>query len=160
MGKKFFTGICIVLVVLILSIFGWSYIHLSKAEDTATGLAADPSAFTKTDSQGPVAISVQWLNPEDLNADSLQLNLSMNTHSVNLDEFDVAKNSEVYIDNQIITSGLEVEKQGSGHHVSTLLKVPVKKSGIVINMKQAKTIKLVVKDLGNIPQRVLVWNVN
>lgn len=160
MGKKLYFSSCIVLVVVISSIFAWSYIRVTEHDNTRSSLRVDQNIYTKTDSQGEVTVLAEWLNPKELDADSLQFDLVMDTHSVNLEEYEILKNTEVLIDNLVINSGFRIEKQGAGHHVSQILIVPIDTLKSGTNLSQAKSIKLVLKNLGNIPQRTFVWNIS
>jgi len=112
----------------------------------SSGAAASPT--TRTDSGGGVTIKVTYLDSKT--TDDLRFQVVLDTHSVNLDAYDL-KNVAVLRDdlgnNYLPTA---VENKGSGHHREATVVFPKVSSA-------AKRIEVVIKDVGGVKTRTFQW---
>jgi hypothetical protein len=112
------------------------------------GHAAVPSGITRTDAGGGVTVKVTYLNPQG-SADA-RFDIALDTHSVNLDAYDLKALSllrdEVGKDYQ----PTHVENKGSGHHRQVSLVFPKPSA-------EAKKLELVIKDIAGVEERVFRW---
>ncbi len=108
----------------------------------------------RVNKEGPVEVTVLFLNPvQGDTGDDLSFEVRMSTHSVNLDAYQVDALSVLQVDD-----GKELESLGwfkpggGGHHISGVLKF----QGPVPD--NAGTLKLIIRDIGSVPERVFKWN--
>lgn len=114
--------------------------------------------FTKKDlrrinKEGPVEISLVYLNPLQGRTDSEpSFDVRMNTHSVNLDAYDMETLCFLRIDGGPEEKALGWFKPGGGgHHVSGVLKFagPISSS--------AKSLQVIIREIGGVPERIFEW---
>ena len=121
----------------------------STSPSTATPIADS----TRTDTQGAVEFVVTPLNL-NANAATLEFDVAMNTHSVDVN-WDLAAQSTLTTD-----AGLEVSGSqwtvGSGHHYESTLVFPAQTSEGQPLLAGAKTLTLVIRDT-DVPERTCVW---
>jgi len=121
-------------------------------------LSTSAYALTKSDlrrvnSEGPVEIAVVYLNPLDTAGSSeMSFEVRMNTHSVNLEAYDMAKLSTLRIDDGTELAALGwFEPGGGGHHISGILKFTGAPS------PAAKLIRLIIREVGGVAERSFEW---
>ncbi len=111
--------------------------------------AAGPPGLTQTNTVGGVTVKVTYLNPQET-ADA-RFDIALDTHSVNLDAYDLKALSllreEVGKDYQ----PTHVENKGSGHHRQVILVFPKPSA-------EAKNLELVIKDMAGVKERVFRWD--
>lgn len=115
---------------------------------------------TLTNGEGAVRIAITYLNPiEKVEDNQLVFRVSMDTHSVNLDQYRMEELTVLRDD-----KGNEYEAQGwfsprgRGHHRSGVVKFSNKNtSGRPIIDPQTKYIEVIIKGVNGIPQRVFKW---
>lgn len=124
-----------------------------------TFTASAPSALAAKDlrrisDQGPVTVAATYIDPEDEAAGSsdIAFEIRMNTHSVDLDAYRHEELSVLRIDDGAEMSSLGwFEPGGGGHHVFGILKF----AGPL--PADARTLKLIMRDVGGVPERVFEW---
>jgi len=109
--------------------------------------------LTRMDDQGAVVVSVTPLNL-DQPADSLNFDVSLETHSVDL-SMDLAVLSTLTTDNGKSVTPIIWDAPMGGHHVSGTLSFPALSEGASI-LDGAKTITLTMKDVAA-PERIFIW---
>jgi len=155
--KKIILIAGIVLLLALVGVVAWSINQTNQQRESKNNTqqtqqqATGKGGLTQTDKQGAVEVALTWLNP-GRNETSLKMDVSMNTHSVDLNSYNLVQNVEVYADNRQITSQFGLNTQGEGHHVQNVLTVPD------VNLRQAKTLKVILKNLDNIPSRTFIWD--
>jgi hypothetical protein len=115
-------------------------------------------ALTKGDvrrisDEGPVEITILYLNPlaEDSNSE-FSFEVRMNTHSVNLDDYDMGALSYLRINGGSEKKAIGwFEPGGGGHHVFGVLKF----AGPI--PPDAKHLELIIRDVGGISIRKFEW---
>ena len=111
------------------------------------------SDLTRVDEQGSVVVSVTPLNL-DQPADSLNFDVSLETHSVDL-SMDLAMLSTLTTDNGKSVAPIIWDAPMGGHHVSGTLSFPALSEGTSI-LDGAMTLTLTMKDVAA-PERNFVW---
>ena len=121
---------------------------------SASGNAAPSAAdLTRTNDQAAVTVEVTPLNPNDKTAATLDFQIALNTHSVDL-SFDLTAIAALRGD-----LGEEVKPTkwdgptSGGHHVSGTLTFPQMKD-------RGKSLTLVLRGIAGVPERTFVWNVD
>ncbi len=107
------------------------------------------SNTTQTVSGGGVTVKVTYLNPKS--RDEPRFEVVLDTHSVNLDAYDLKSTGILRDDagrNYVPTA---VENKGGGHHRETVVSFPKLSS-------QANRVELVIKDLAGVKERSFAWN--
>ncbi len=134
---------------------------LSGAQSTGSngGDSSRSAGATQSNSGGNVTIEITWENPQDTTG-PLTFSVGMNTHSVDLDSFDLGKLAVLRNDR-----GQEVKPQrwdapSGGHHRSGTLTFPSKDgSGQPMVGAGTKTLEIVIRDVAGVKERVLRWQV-
>ena len=125
----------------------------ASATSAAAPLAL-PADLPRSDSQGSVEFVVTPLNLSQPGA-TLDFDVSMNTHSVNL-AWDLAAQSELTTD-----TGREVKGQkwpvSGGHHVDGTLTFPSQTTDGTPLLAGAKKLTLTIQDAGA-PERIFEWD--
>jgi hypothetical protein len=114
----------------------------------AQSLAAAP-ALTRTHSGGGVTAKVTYLNPQS--TEDARFEISFDTHSVDLDSYDLKALSSLRDDAGKAYQPTKVENKGSGHHRRLVLVFPKLARG-------NKRLELVVKDVAGVKERSFVWD--
>ncbi len=133
---------------------------VSAPPDAALPTAAAPAVssenIARTDSQASVEFVVTPLNLASP-TDTLDFDVSMNTHSVDL-SWDLAAQSVLATD-----AGLEVKGQswpvGSGHHYEGTLTFPAKTADGKPLLDGARKLTLTIKDAG-VAERIFEWDLS
>ena len=119
----------------------------------ATAMSAASADLTRTDSQGAVEFAVTPLNLSRP-GDTLDFDVSINTHSVNL-AWNLAAQSRLTTDTGREAAG-KSWPQGGGHHVDGTLTFPVKAADGTSLLAGAKRLTLAIQNAGA-PERTFVW---
>src|SRR5262249_29225549 len=108
----------------------------------AQSLAAAP-ALTRTHSGGGVTTKVTYLNPEG--TEDARFEISLDTHSVDVDTYDLKTLSSLRDDTGKTYQPSNVENKGSGHHRQLVLVFLKPSPG-------SKRLELVIKDIAGIKE--------
>lgn len=113
----------------------------------------------RVDTQGDVALGITFLNPQEEDEDYLNFEIMLDTHSMDLDEYNLGEISTLFIGDEIkITEGIKWEVDtGSGHHILGYLQVPRKYKGEAIDYLEANFVELEIKELAGIASRKFKW---
>lgn len=113
----------------------------------------------KTDMQGSVSVGVTFLNPIEEDNDYFNFGVSLNTHSVELDGYDLSQMTALYLGDGIeITEGIQwTMVEGGGHHISGMLKIERKEGETKLDYTDKESIRLEIKDLDGVASRVFEW---
>ncbi|MBI2347689.1 MAG: hypothetical protein HYV05_03435 [Deltaproteobacteria bacterium] len=129
----------------LLSLIGVILVGLSG---TGQSFGAAASALTRTNSGGGVTAKVTYLNPEGLEGPRFQVVLD--THSVDLDAFDLKNVSVLRDDAGKDYQPTQMENKGGGHHREVTLAFPKSASG-------SKRLELVIKNIAGVKERSFRW---
>jgi len=114
----------------------------------------------RSDQQGNVDVDVIFLNPlTEEKEKELVFEVMLNTHSVDLEKYDLSKISVLKTSDGIrIEDGIEWRiESGSGHHITGLLKFPLYVNNRPILSKDTDYITIIIRNLDNIPERTFQW---
>lgn len=102
----------------------------------------------QTNSGGGVTAKVVYLNPGT--AEEPRFQVVLDTHSVNLDAYDLRSITVLRDDSGKTYTATRVENKGSGHHRETTVSFPK-------ITQDARRVELVIKDVGGVKERVFRW---
>ena len=114
---------------------------------SGTFAAAAPDA-TQTVSGGGVTVKVTYL--EQTHHES-RFSVILDTHSVNLDVYDLKSLSLLRDDTGLAMQPTGAESKGSGHHREIILTFPRPSL-------DRKWLELVIKDIAGVKERIFRWN--
>ena len=119
--------------------------------------SSDPSSHRPTNglvqsnTGGSVTIEVEWIGAED---DSLVFNVAMNTHSVDLDQYDLRELAVLRDDTGNEYHTVSWDSAPGGHHRNGTLTFPLPDS---LSQGKAKYLEIVIRDVAGIEEIVLKW---
>ncbi len=156
----------VILLPVVLVLAACANASASKISDSPTPILITPPSqsiapdaegdMSRTDTQGMVSVDVTPINLTDP-GDSLDFEVSLNTHSVNLN-MDVASLASLNTDNGNTVKGIAWDGGSGGHHVSGKLSFPAIIGGKSI-LDGATTLTLTIKNI-DAPERVFTWSLN
>lgn len=100
---------------------------------------------------GRVVIEVTPLKLDGTDGETLQFQVAMNTHSVDL-SFDLAQLALLRTDQGDEVAGLAWDAPRGGHHVSGILSFPA------VDLAEVQWFEIVLRDVAGVPERVLRWD--
>ncbi len=107
--------------------------------------------LVRQDDQGAVKVSATYLMPKEEEGHNVSFQLTLDTHSVNLSEYDLEKISFIQFDEKEPVAGGVWASTGSGHHFK----------GIITFNRQipsgTQKIRLLIRGMDNVKERVLEW---
>lgn len=115
------------------------------------GFGAAAPGLTRTQSGGGVTVQVTYLDPQG--ADDAHFQVLLDTHSVNLDAYDLKALSLLRDETGKNYQPTKVDSKGGGHH----------REGTLIFPKPAaetKRIELVIKDIAKVKERSFSWDLS
>ena len=142
MSKKKLQLLTVSLLAVLLAV-----LLLSGCSSAAT--STKPSSSVQSSSGGSVTVEAKLLGHE---GDSLVFEIAMNTHSVDLDEYDLKELSVMRDDTGGEYMPIEWQAAAGGHHRSGKL-------AFTHADRTAKTFELVIRNIAGIEERVLRWQV-
>ncbi|MGB7946084.1 MAG: hypothetical protein WCH75_00235, partial [Candidatus Binatia bacterium] len=111
-------------------------------------LAAEPT-LTRTHVGGGVTAKVTYLNPKK--NDEPRFQVVLDTHSVNLDAYDLKSITVLRNDTGKSYLPTKVENKGGGHHRQLVLVFSKLAPG-------SKRLELIIKDIGGVKERTFVFD--
>ncbi len=144
-----------VMIVAALAVTVLSFSPFPSAAQSIVGPA------TAKNQGGGVTIEAKYLGTAaDGAVEALRFEIKLDTHSVNLDQYDLKQVASLRNDQGVAVKPLTLEKKGSGHHIQNVLAFPAKdEAGNPVAGGAAKAIELVLFDIADVPQRILRWDV-
>ena len=107
--------------------------------------------WTRKDKQGSVTVNAKYLISKENTDKQSVFQLSFDTHSVDLDKYDIEKVSYIQFDDQAPINGGVWDFTGSAHHFKGF--ITYKKSV----PEERKTLRLLIRDVAGVSVRVLEW---
>jgi|SRR5687768_15699356 hypothetical protein len=111
--------------------------------------AAPAPGATQTVGGGGVMAKVTFLNPKG--ADDARFQVVLDTHSVNLDTYDLKSIAVLRDDTGKIYVPTAIENKGGGHHREAVVTFAKLAPG-------AKRIELIIRDVAGVKERTFLWN--
>lgn len=127
----------------------WTGLLLIGLLGLGESYGASAPAPTRSNSGGGVTVKVTFLNHES--TDEARFQVMLDTHSVNLDSYDLKALSILRDDAGQSYSPTQVENKGSGHHREVILIFPKPSA-------QAKRLDLVIQDIAKVKERSFSWD--
>jgi hypothetical protein len=104
---------------------------------------------------GNVTITVDWNGPDD----GFVFNIAMDTHSVDLDGYDLSELAVLILDGELEVRPRGWDAPSGGHHRKGTLRFPdVSVDGTPIEVSRVRSVQLIVKDVAGVPERSFTWN--
>jgi hypothetical protein len=141
------------LVATLVALVGLSLWPLTSAAQSIVGPA------TAKNRGGAVTVEAKYLGTATAGTvEAIRFEIKLDTHSVNLDRYDLKQLATLRNDRGVAVKPLSFEKTGSGHHIQNVLAFPSRdEAGKLLAGDGAKGIELVLFDIADVPQRVLRW---
>jgi len=111
--------------------------------------ATAAGGLTRTNSGGGVTVKVTYVHSQE--ADEARFEVVLDTHSVNLDSYDLKALSLLRDDTGKTYQPIRVENKGSGHHREITAVFPKPSA-------TAKRLEVVIKDVAGIKERSFIWD--
>ena len=125
---------------------GLLFSALLLVNGTISVIASDA---TQSVAGGGVTVKVTYLNPKGSNG--VRFEVALDTHSVNLESYDLKTISVLRDDAGNTYSPTAVENKGSGHHRETTVSFAKVAGG-------TKRVELVIKDIAGVKERIFRWD--
>ncbi|NIS70318.1 MAG: hypothetical protein GTO12_15655 [Proteobacteria bacterium] len=123
----------------------------ANPSSSVSSVSRPTNGLVQTDAGGSVTIDVEWDKTGD---GSLSFNVSMNTHSVDLDQYDLGKLAILRDDAGNEYRPVSWDSAFGGHHRRGTLAFPVPDS---LDQQEAKYVEMVIRDVAGVKERVLRW---
>ncbi len=118
---------------------------------SSSSFAGPTNGLVQTNTGGSVTLGVEWIKAED---DSLVFNVAMNTHSVDLDQYDLGELAVLRDDAGNKYYPISWDSAPGGHHRQGVLTFSIPDS---LSQGKAKYLEIVIQDVAGIEKRVLKW---
>jgi len=115
---------------------------------TAAAHAGSAPDATKTVTGGGVTVKVTYLAQTEHES---RFSVALDTHSVNLDAYDLKSLAVIRDDTGLVMQPTAVENKGSGHHREIVLTFPRPSN-------DRKWLEVVIKDIAGVKERVFRWD--
>jgi len=126
----------------------WGTVALIGLFGIGQSFGAAAPGLTRTNSGGGVTAKVTYLNPGG--PEGPRFRVVLDTHSVDLDAFDLKNVSVLRDDAGKEYQPTQMENKGGGHHREVTLAFPKSASG-------AKQLELVIKEIAGVKERAFRW---
>lgn len=128
-------------------------------EQTITTKKFTEEELTRTNGEGAVEIDITFLNPLENDQQFWVFKVAMNTHSVNLDKYNLSELTTFKVDgNNQLQKEVVIEKKGAGHHIMHYIKVSKEINGQKVIKENIKSISIEIKDVDNVALRTFEWD--
>ena len=141
--RKYFWRFSVILPVMV------AFIIITGCSSTSTTSSLQVNDMLRSNSDGKVTIDVEYMG---YNENLLSFNITMNTHSVELDQYDLAQLSELTDDKGNIYTPLSWDSKLGGHHRNGILTFSQPGSE-----GSPDTLELVIRNIAEIQERTFVW---
>jgi hypothetical protein len=103
---------------------------------------------------GDVTVTVDWENPDD----GFVFTIGMDTHSVDLDGYDLSELAILILDDQLEVYPDLWDAPRGGHHRSGSLQFSdTAADGTIVDLGRVRSVELVVQDVAGVPERSFKW---
>jgi hypothetical protein len=109
------------------------------------------SSLERDNKEGAVSVIAEYLPTKNSKEEGISFRLILNTHSVDLEQYDIQNLSSLIIDKGTPTAATKWEPSGAGHHFKGILHF----SETLPSGKHQ--LQLVVRNLDNVKERVFEW---
>jgi hypothetical protein len=117
-----------------------------------TASAVSKKNLKRTNDNGPVTISATYLNPvEKTDNVSINFEVKLDTHSVDLDQYNLQDLSFIRFDNGTEQKSSGLSTKGSGHHIVYIVSFSAQVP------EGTKNITLLIRNVGGVAERLFEW---
>ncbi len=144
-------------IAVIASVVGCSSGFVSQRGEGAnlslsvSSVSRPTNGLVQTSAEGSVTIDIEWAKAE---GSTLSFNVDMNTHSVDLDPYDLRKLAILRDDTGNEYRAASWDSAPGGHHRQGVLTFPLPQS---IKEGKAKYLELVIQNVAGVRERALKW---
>ena len=117
----------------------------------SNAFAASSSSSSASNSSGGVTVKATYRAPQPQS--ELRIEISIDTHTVDLDGYDLQKLARLRDAGGKTYEPVKVEAKGSGHHRSAEIYFPRPPDG-------AQQVEIVIKDIAGVKERVLRFHIS
>ncbi len=152
--KGFLVVLSALMLVAIAAGCSGGFVSPEKGEDyiSSSGTSHQPTnGSVQSSTGGAVTIDVEWVSVDNA---PLVFKVSMNTHSVDLDQYDLSRLTILRDDAGNEYRPLSWDSAPGGHHRQGTLTFPIPDS---LGQGEAKHIEMVIRDIAEVKERVLRW---
>lgn len=118
---------------------------------TGASFGGEAPGLTRSHSGGGVRVEATYLNPQDTEAARFQVR--MDTHSVNLDAYDLKALCLLRDEAGKVYQATDVENRGGGHHRTVILYFPEVPAS-------SRSLELIIKGVAGIEERSFRWELS
>ncbi|HEX2996842.1 MAG TPA: hypothetical protein VHP14_18620, partial [Anaerolineales bacterium] len=156
-GMKRFLVIIVILLSLVLTACSGSTASTVEAQPSTVEKSGSqqPSSLERKDTQGAVVVTVTPVNLDNP-GETLDFNVSMETHSVELD-MDLTSLATLSTDTGVSVQSSTWNGPKGGHHIAGTLSFPTQKDGSSL-VEGAKVLTLKIQNV-DAPERVFSWEI-
>lgn len=147
-------AISVIMLVVIFTGCSSRFVPSSSASPPSSSGASfhEPvNGLVQSNTAGPVTIDVEWVRADSV---SLIFNVAMNTHSVDLDGYDLGELAVLRDDVGNEYQPVSWDSAPGGHHRQGRLIFPLPAS---MGQGQVKYVEIVIEDVADIEEMVLRW---
>lgn len=109
------------------------------------------TSLERFNNEGAVKVTAEYLPPKKSKIEEISFRLVLDTHSVNLEQYDIQQLSSLIIDNGAPIEASKWQPTGASHHFNGVLSFSKELPS------EEHTIKLIVKNIDNVEERVFEW---
>lgn len=159
--SKFVKGSLLTIFIIMVAVIvaGCSSGFVPQQEGGASSPSSPPvpsanrptNGLVQSNTGGSVTIDVEWIKRE---GDFLIFNVTMDTHSVDLDQYDLGKLAMLRDDADNKYYPVSWDAAPGGHHREGRLTFPLPDS---VSQGKAKYVEITIRDVAGIEARVLKW---
>ena len=121
------------------------------APSSSTSSVQPRNGLLQSSEGGSVTVDVEW---SGIRGNSLSFRVAMNTHSVNLDQYDLSKLARLRDDAGNEFPATAWSSAPGGHHRQGNLTFPLPDS---LSTGKTKYLQLIISDIAGVEERVLKW---
>ncbi len=150
-------AISILMVVVIIAGCSKGFVSVEGNEVDAVPSSVSPGSsptngLVQSNTGAMVTIDVEWLGLDD---GLLLFSVALNTHSVDLDQYDLGELAVLRDDEGTEYHPTYWDSAPGGHHKQGILHFPSPDS---LSQGKAKYVEIVIRDIDNIKERILKWD--
>ncbi|MBI4317200.1 MAG: hypothetical protein HY675_01815 [Chloroflexi bacterium] len=123
------------------------------------GKTTGASGLKQTSQGGNVTVEATWENPSETGTSPIRFSIVMDTHSVDLDAYDLAELSVLRNDEGVEAAPDTWDAAPGGHHRTGRLVFPETSDGQPMIGPETTRIELVIRDIAGVKERNFQWEV-
>ena len=152
LGKSLLVITILLVAVIVTACSGFKPAQDRSSPTSASSAAIKPTnGLVQSNTGGSVTIDVEWVKADGT---SFVFKVGMDTHSVDLDQYDLGKLAILRDDTGNEYRPASWEAAAGGHHREGTLTFPLPDS---VRQGKAKYVEMTIQDVAGIKQRVLKW---